>query len=131
MNSANSNYRNRTLRKLTYFFHFHFQLEQNLTEKPMICCISGYCLSLALELALMCDIRFIEERAVVQFSNRPLGIPLVNGGAQRMAQLVGTSRAIDLTVTGREIKAKEAHEIGLASSIVPDGTSKKKKKHFF
>lgn len=70
----------------------------------------------------MCDIRFVEESAVLQFSNRQLGIPLVNGGSQRLTQLVGVSRAIDLALTGREIKAKEAYDFGLASSIRPDGT---------
>lgn len=93
-----------------------------MTEKPIICCISGYCLSLALELALMCDIRIVEEGAVMQFSNRQFGIPLVNGGVQRLAQLVGVSRATDITLTGREIKAKEAQEIGLASCVVTDGS---------
>lgn len=101
------------------------QITQNLTEKPIICGISGYCLSLALELALMCDIRFAEESAVMQFSNRQLGLPLVNGGVQRLAQLVGVSRAADLTLSGREIKAKEAHEIGLISNVTIDGTCKK------
>lgn len=91
----------------------------------MICCISGYCMSLALELALMCDIRIVEESAVMQFSNRQLGIPLVNGGPQRLSQLVGASRAADLLLTNRELKAKEAHEIGLASYVAMDGSCKK------
>lgn len=70
----------------------------------------------------MCDIRFVEESAVLQFSNRHLGIPLVNGGSQRLAQLIGVSRAIDLALTGREIKAKEAYDFGVATAIRPDGT---------
>lgn len=70
----------------------------------------------------MCDIRVVEESAVLQFSNRQLGVPLVNGGSQRLAQLVGVSRAIDLALTGREITAKEAYDFGLASTIRPDGT---------
>lgn len=101
-----------------------FQFEQNLTDKPMICCISGYCLSLAFELALMCDIRFVEENSVMQLSNRMLGIPLVNGGSQRLAKLISLSRALDLTLTGREIRATEAHEIGLASCVVTEGSCK-------
>lgn len=73
----------------------------------------------------MCDIRFAEESAVMQFSNRQLGLPLVNGGVQRLAQLVGVSRAADLTLSGRVIKGKEANEIGLTSNVVTDGTCKK------
>lgn len=97
----------------------------------MICCISGYCLSLALELALMCDIRIVEESAAMQFSNRQLGIPLLNGGTQRLVQLVGISRAADLTLTGREFDANEAHKIGLTSYVVKDGTCKLKEFHLF
>lgn len=72
----------------------------------------------------MCDIRIVEESAVMQFSNRQLGIPLVNDGVQRLAQLVGVSRATDITLTGREVNAKEAQEIGLASCVITDGSCK-------
>lgn len=78
----------------------------------------------------MCDIRLVEDSAVMQFSNRQLGIPLLNGGPQRLAQLIGGSRAADLIVTGREIKAAEANEIGLANYTVTDGSCKQRQLNF-
>lgn len=102
-----------------------FQLPQFKPKKPMICAISGFCKSLGFELALMCDIRFVEENVTFAFANRKLGLPLINGGPQRVAQLIGLSRALDITLTGREISAKEACDIGLASGITANGTSKK------
>lgn len=101
-----------------------FQIEKNLTEKPIICNISGYCTSLGLELALLCDVRYMEENALLQFSNRQLGIPLVNGGPQRLAKLIGASRAADWLLTGREINANEAKEIGFVSCVLDDGACK-------
>ncbi|XP_053698164.1 probable enoyl-CoA hydratase [Sabethes cyaneus] len=91
-------------------------------KKPMVCAISGYCVGGGLELALMCDLRVMEELALLGFYNRRFGVPLVDGGSVRLPTLIGVSRAMDLILTGRTVKAKEALEIGLVNRIVAVGT---------
>ncbi|XP_055525077.1 probable enoyl-CoA hydratase [Wyeomyia smithii] len=91
-------------------------------KKPMVCAISGYCVAGGLELALMCDLRVMEELAILGFYNRRFGVPLVDGGTIRLPALIGVSRAMDLVLTGRTVKAKEALEIGLVNRIVAVGT---------
>ncbi|XP_001864522.2 probable enoyl-CoA hydratase [Culex quinquefasciatus] len=91
-------------------------------RKPVVCAVSGYCVAGGLELALMCDLRVVEEQAVMGFYNRRFGVPLVDGGSVRLAALIGMSRALDLVLTGRGVRAKEALEIGLANRVVAVGT---------
>ena len=59
-----------------------------------------------LELALMCDLRVMEETAKVGFLNRRFGVPLIDGGSVRLPELIGLSRANDLIITGRIVEAK-------------------------
>uniref|UniRef100_A0A336M8K9 CSON013613 protein n=1 Tax=Culicoides sonorensis TaxID=179676 RepID=A0A336M8K9_CULSO len=93
------------------------------TKKPLIAAINGYCVGGGLELALMCDLRIVEENSVLGFFNRRFGVPLVDGGCARIARLIGLSRALDLVLTGRHVSAKEAFEIGLANRMVAIGAS--------
>lgn len=88
----------------------------------MVCGISGFCVANGLELALMCDLRVVEDDAVFGFFNRRFGIPLFDGGTVRLPAIVGLSRALDLVLTGRVLTAKEAFEIGLANRIVAPGS---------
>lgn len=92
------------------------------TTKPILCSISGLCKSIGFEIALKCDIRYVEENAVLGFQNRQLGIPLMNNGPQRLVKLIGLSKAIDFLAMGRLIEAKQAVELGIATSMVQDGT---------
>jgi len=55
-----------------------------------------------------------------------LGVPLIDGGTIRLPHLIGLSRAMDLILTGRPMKGKEAFEVGLANRLVPNGTSLEK-----
>ncbi|CAH1173753.1 unnamed protein product [Phaedon cochleariae] len=92
-------------------------------KKPMIAAISGYTVAGGLELALLCDLRVMEDTAVLGFYSRRFGIPLSDGGTVRLQSMVGLSRALDLILTGRSLNAQEAFQWGLANRIVSCGTA--------
>lgn len=89
--------------------------------KPVIAAIAGHAVAGGLELALWCDLRIVEESAVLGVFCRRWGVPLVDGGTLRLPRLIGHSRAMDLILTGRPVDAAEALSIGLANRVVPDG----------
>lgn len=93
-------------------------------SKPVIAAIAGHALAGGLELALWCDLRVIEEDAVLRFANRRWGVPLLDGGTVRLPRLIGLGRALDLVLTGRSIGAAEAERIGLANRVVATGTAR-------
>src|SRR5437763_4422350 len=92
--------------------------------KPVIAAIAGHAVAGGLELALWCDLRVAEEGAVLGVFCRRWGVPLIDGGTVRLGRLIGTSRAMDMILTGRPVDAAEALAIGLANRVVPDGTSR-------
>ena len=87
--------------------------------KPVIAAISGYAVAGGLELALWCDLRIMEEDAVLGVFCRRWGVPLIDGGTVRLPRLIGLSRALDLVLTGRPVEAREALQIGLVNRVVP------------
>jgi enoyl-CoA hydratase len=89
--------------------------------KPTIAAISGWCLAGGLELALWCDLRIAAAESTLGFPERRWGVPLIDGGTQRLPRIVGMGRALDIILTGRMVPAEEALEIGLVSEIVPPG----------
>jgi len=93
-----------------------------ILSKPVIAAISGYAVAGGLELALWCDLRLMEEDAVLGVFCRRWGIPLIDGGTVRLPRLIGLSRALDLILTGRPVDATEAMNIGLVQRVVPKGT---------
>jgi enoyl-CoA hydratase len=93
-------------------------------EKPVIAAISGYAVAGGLELALWCDLRIMEEDAVLGVFCRRFGIPLIDGGTVRLPRLVGESRALDLILTGRPVEAAEALAMGLVNRVVPKGEAR-------
>ncbi|MEV8086965.1 crotonase/enoyl-CoA hydratase family protein [Streptomyces nigra] len=93
-------------------------------SKPVIAAISGHAVAGGLELALWCDLRVAEEDAVFGVFCRRWGVPLIDGGTVRLPRLIGTSRAMDLILTGRPVPAAEAHAIGLANRVVPVGRAR-------
>jgi enoyl-CoA hydratase len=95
-----------------------------LLSKPVIAAISGYAVAGGLELALWCDLRVMEEDAVLGVFCRTLGIPLIDGGTVRLPRLVGEGRALDLILTGRPVGAVEALGIGLVNRVVPKGEAR-------
>ncbi|XP_023241399.1 uncharacterized protein LOC111639703 [Centruroides sculpturatus] len=98
-------------------------LPRTLSKKPVVAAISGYAVAGGLELALMCDLRVMEETAIVGVYCRRFGIPLTDGGTVRLPKLIGLSRAMDMILTGRSVNAKEAFQWGLANYIVSCGTA--------
>lgn len=95
-----------------------------LLSKPVIAALSGYAVAGGLELATWCDLRVAEEDAVLGVFCRRWGVPLIDGGTVRLPRLIGLSRALDLILTGRPVKAEEALQFGLVNRVVPKGTSR-------
>lgn len=94
-----------------------------LLSKPVIGAIAGHAVAGGLELALWCDLRVVEESAVMGVFCRRWGVPLIDGGTVRLPRLIGHARALDLILTGRPVGAREALQMGLANRVVPDGQS--------
>jgi enoyl-CoA hydratase len=90
-------------------------------SKPTIAAISGWCLAGGLELALWCDLRIGTASAKLGFTERRWGVPLIDGGTQRLPRVVGMGRAMEMILTGRVVEASEAHAWGLLNEVVPDG----------
>jgi len=92
-----------------------------ILSKPVIAAIAGYAVAGGLELALWCDLRVMEEDAVLGVFCRRWGVPLIDGGTVRLPRLIGLGRAMDLILTGRPIEAGEALQMGLVNRVVPPG----------
>jgi enoyl-CoA hydratase len=90
-------------------------------SKPTIAAISGFCLAGGLEIALWCDLRIATEGSVLGYPERRWGVPLIDGGTQRLPRIVGLGRALDLILTGRLIDAQEALSMGLLTEVVAAG----------
>jgi enoyl-CoA hydratase len=90
-------------------------------SKPTIAAISGFCLAGGLELALWCDLRIATETSTLGYPERRWGVPLIDGGTQRLPRIVGLGRALDLILTGRMVAAEEALSMGLITEVVPPG----------
>jgi enoyl-CoA hydratase len=90
-------------------------------SKPTIAAISGWCLAGGLELALWCDLRVAAQGSTLGFPERRFGVPLIDGGTQRLPRMVGLGRALDIILTGRMVPVEEAHAIGLVNEITGEG----------
>jgi len=89
--------------------------------KPTIAAISGFCLAGGLEIALWCDLRIATGSSRLGYPERRWGVPLIDGGTQRLPRIVGMGRALDLILTGRIIDAEEALAMGLLTEVVAEG----------
>ncbi|CAK1591185.1 unnamed protein product [Parnassius mnemosyne] len=98
-------------------------LRRPLCDKPTIAAVTGYAVAEGFELALACDLRIIEDTAVVGCLGRRYGVPQSLYGARRLTSLIGLSRALDLLMTGRLISGTEAHAMGLACKLTSTGTA--------
>jgi len=93
-------------------------------EKPVIAAIAGHAVAGGLELALWCDLRVMEDGAVLGVFCRRWGVPLIDGGTVRLPRIVGHGRAMDLILTGRPVGAAEALAMGLVNRVVPRGAAR-------
>jgi len=93
-------------------------------SKPVIAAVSGFAVAGGLELACWCDLRVAEKDAIFGVYCRRYGVPLIDGGTQRLPRLIGMSRAMDMIITGRPVSAEEAHSMGLANYVVETGASR-------
>src|SRR5918997_1466905 len=91
------------------------------SPKPTIAAVGGWCLAGGFELALWCDLRVASEDARFGFAERRWGVPLIDGGTQRLPRIVGQGRALDLVLSGRTLEAPEGLAIGLVTEVVPSG----------
>ncbi|HET8682568.1 MAG TPA: enoyl-CoA hydratase-related protein [Micromonosporaceae bacterium] len=90
------------------------------SPKPVVTAVDGYCLGVGLELALSADIRVATERSEFGFPEMRLGMIPGSGGTQRLARLIGLSRATYHIMTATRITARQAEQWGLVARTVPD-----------
>jgi enoyl-CoA hydratase len=93
-------------------------------SKPVIAAIAGHAVAGGLELATWCDLRVAEDDATLGVFCRRWGVPLIDGGTVRLPRLIGLSRALDLILTGRPVKADEALAMGLVNRVVAKGQAR-------
>jgi len=87
--------------------------------KPLIAAVHGYVLGSGIEIVLCCDIRLASEDAQFGLPEPGLGIIPAAGGSQTLPRVVGGAEALEILLSGRWIKAEEAHRLKLVNRVVP------------
>lgn len=96
--------------------HNLFDLVENM-KTPVIAAINGYCLGGGLELAMACHMRVASDAAMMGLPEVSLGVIPGYGGTQRLTQLVGKGKALELITTAGMMKAAEAKDWGLVNHV--------------
>lgn len=113
----------------TQFCLFCNETLDKMARSPQIwiACLEGHTVGGGLEMAMGCDLRFMGDQAgKIGLPEVSLGVLAGTGGTQRMARLVGHSKAIDLNITGETITPQEAKEIRLVDRIFPQSEIREK-----
>lgn len=90
------------------------------TRKPVIGVVNGYALGGGAELAMACHLRIASKNAVFGLPEVGLGLIPGYGGTQRLTKIVGRARALEMILTGKQVKAGKAYEMGLVNSVAGD-----------
>jgi enoyl-CoA hydratase len=103
---------------------FAFQGQTTFTRiaqcpKPVVAAVNGYALGGGCELAIACHLRVAAENARFGLPEVTLGLIPGHGGTQRLARIVGLGRALEMVLTGRQVKADEALAWGLVNAVFP------------
>jgi len=88
------------------------------SEIPVIAAVNGYALGGGCELTMACHVRIASENALFGQPEVNLGVPPGYGGTQRLAQIIGRGRALDMLITAKSINASTAHDYGLVTQVV-------------
>jgi enoyl-CoA hydratase/carnithine racemase len=88
-------------------------------DKPVIAAINGAAMGAGMDMALMCDLRICSDRAKLAESYIMMGLVPGDGGAYFLPRLVGTSKALELLLTGDVLSASEALNLGIVNKVVP------------
>lgn len=107
------------------------QIFQSIEDirKPIIALVNGYALGGGAELAMACHLRIATRQAVFGLPEIGLGLIPGYGGTQRLPRLVGQAKALELILTGKQISAEQALQLGLVNTVVPDDAGMKKAKN--
>ena len=89
--------------------------------KPTVAAVSGQARGAGAELALACDIRIADETATFSHPEIDLGWMSSHGGTARLSKLVGRSRALEILLTGKEVKALDALRLGIVDHLSAPG----------
>ncbi|MGH2759965.1 MAG: enoyl-CoA hydratase-related protein [Actinomycetota bacterium] len=92
-------------------------------SKPTIAAVAGYCYAGGLELACWCDFRIADDTSSFGVLNRRWGVPLIDGGTQRLPRIVGQGNALYLIETGARIDVTAALRMGLVQEVVAAGAA--------
>lgn len=87
--------------------------------KPVLAAVNGYALGGGCELALACTLRLASENARFGLPEAKLGLIPGYGGTQRLPRLIGRGRALELILSGEQITAQQAHDVGLVNHVAP------------
>lgn len=94
--------------------------------KPTIAAVNGYCFAGGMELAAWCDFRLAASNAEFGILNRRWGVPLIDGGTQRLPAIIGAGNALYLIETGVRIDARRALEMGFVQEVVLKGQARER-----
>src|SRR5690606_32881938 len=117
----------------TQFCLFCNETLDKIARSPQvyIACLEGHTVGGGLEMSLGCDLRFMgDEAGKIGLPEVSLGVLPGTGGTQRLARLVGHSKALDLCITGRTLTHQEALDIGLVDKVFPQSETREKTKEY-